>query len=85
MSLDIPKDAELLKFCEYKQNRYGIAKHFGNHYPSIIQRVEKLVKMGFLKELEPEGGSGPKGKVRFFLTTDSGRAVLRGLMEAHKL
>lgn len=84
MSLDMQKDVKILKYCaETAHNRYQIAKHIANHYSSTYKRVNKLVSMQLLLiSRQEDGRSGLK--VKFFLTSDKGRAILRGYMEARR-
>jgi DNA-binding PadR family transcriptional regulator len=81
MTLQIPKDIEYLKYCEAPHNRYELAKQFSSPYSMICFHVKKLVNMQLLFVVKEENGRGP-GKVKYYLTTDKGRAIVRGHMEA---
>lgn len=85
MSLDLDKDVKILMFCrDQARNRYQIAKHSGNHYAAIFKRIEKLVKLGVLTVTkEKEWRSGPR-TVKYFLITEAGMAILRGVKEAYR-
>lgn len=81
MSLQIPKDIEYLKYCETPHNRYQIGKHLSDPYATVCAHVKKLEEMGLLFVAKSDDGRGP-GKVKYYLITDKGRAIVRGHMEA---
>lgn len=81
MSLQIPKDIKYLEYCETPHNKYEIGKHFSDPYATVYAHMRKLVKMQLLFVVKEENGRGP-GKVKYYLITDKGRAIVRGHMEA---
>jgi DNA-binding PadR family transcriptional regulator len=84
VSLKIPKDLDILRFLQEPHNRYQVSKHFGNHYPSIIVRTNKLQRMGLIFVIRQEQGHGPE-PVKFYVITAKGQAMLRGYEEGESI
>lgn len=83
-SLKIPKDLQILKSCELQpKTRYKIAQECGNHYPTTLAIVARLMKMGYLAVSSTEKYRTGKQKT-LLLTTSKGRAILRGHEEAER-
>lgn len=82
-SLQIPKDLDVLRFCQVPRTRYDVMKEFSNHYPTTIAYMGRLENMGLLFVLE-EKDWRPGKKLKKYLITAKGRAVLRGYEEAER-
>lgn len=79
-SIQLPKDTEILKLLSEPHTRYDVMKRLKNHYSSTLVRLDRLEAMGyiFVQREVPWRGK----KMKFYLITAKGMAILRGFREA---
>lgn len=81
MSLRLPKDLKILRFCLTPRKPYQIMKEFSNGQSTTKAYLDRLERMGFLVVVEKKPYR--PGKItKKYLITSKGEAVLRGHEEA---
>lgn len=82
-SLKLPKDLDILRFCQIPRIRYEIMKEFSNGQATTEAYMTRLERMGLLFVVEQDEYRPGKKRKRYLITA-KGRAVLRGYEEAER-